>query len=451
MDGSFLLDNEDLMWDLMALAIKNDSTRVISMTIPITDRTLFVDGKFMSEGYHRLSHHGNKEEKIEGLLAIERRHMAGAARFLKALKDTAEADGGSMLDSTVTLIGSAMGDAAAHRRRNYPLLVAGGGFKHKRHLSCDQGSGAEHDGLRLVRDRAPAARPRSRQVQHQRVRSERPPDMKPLRLAALAASLAVLGLPAGANPSDSFRDEFTAGYCTACHGGENPAGGFLADPSALDPSNSSSREQWQRAIEYVADGVMPPTNAPQPTSDARERFAKDLLGSLALPGEPLSAAGGLVRRLNRIEYLNTLRDLFRIREIRLPVTFPDDTPDQRFDTMAEGTYLTPGHLDAYQEVAIDIADRLVPLPGLPVVRSASVRASVGVDPARVKYWTRDGDETGLYFTGINIAGWSGALWDKAFTAPASGVYRIRLKVSAEADAGADGKPLRLGLLRPQSE
>ena len=268
--------------------------------------------------------------------------------------------------------------------------------------------------------------------------------MKPLRLAALAASLAVLGLPAGANPSDAFRGEFAASYCSACHGGENPAGGFRADPSALDPGDPKSREQWQKAIDYVADGVMPPANAAQPTSDARERFAEDLLGSLASAGEPPRAAGGLVRRLNRIEYLNTLRGLFRIREIRLPVTFPDDTADQRFDTMAEGTYLTPGHLDAYHEVAIDIADRLVPLPGLPVVRSASVRASVGVDPGRVKYWTRDGDETGLYFTGLNIAGWSGALWDKAFAAPASGVYRIRLKVSAEADAGADGKPLRLG-------
>ena len=135
-DGSFLLDNEDLMWDLMALAIKNDSTRVISMTIPITDRVLIVDGNFMSEGYHRLSHHGNKKEKIEGLLTVEERHMQGAARFLKALKDASDAEGGTLLDSTITLIGSAMGDAAAHRRRNYPLFVAGGGLKHQRHLSC---------------------------------------------------------------------------------------------------------------------------------------------------------------------------------------------------------------------------------------------------------------------------------------------------------------------------
>lgn len=139
-DGSFLLDNEDLMWDLMALAIQNDSTRVISLTIPITDRAMFVDGRFMSEGYHRLSHHGNKQEKIDGLLTIERRHMLGAARFLKALHDTPDPEGGTMLDSTVTLIGSAMGDAAAHRRTNYPLFVAGGGLNHKRHVSCGEGA-----------------------------------------------------------------------------------------------------------------------------------------------------------------------------------------------------------------------------------------------------------------------------------------------------------------------
>ncbi len=135
-DGSYLLDNEDLIWDLMALAIKNDSTRVISMTIPITDRVLFMNGKAMSETYHRLSHHGKKPEKIDNLLKVETHHMRGAARFLKALRDTPDEEGGTLLDSTITLVGSAMGDAAAHRRTNYPLLVAGGGLNHKRHVSC---------------------------------------------------------------------------------------------------------------------------------------------------------------------------------------------------------------------------------------------------------------------------------------------------------------------------
>jgi len=141
LDGSMLLLNEDLMWDLMALALKNDSTRVISFSIPVTVRALLLDGSLMSEGYHSLTHHGNKPETIDALVRVEQRHLRGAARFLKALKDTPDPDGGTLLDSTVTIIGSALGDAATHVRTNYPLLVAGGGFAHRRHLSCEEASG----------------------------------------------------------------------------------------------------------------------------------------------------------------------------------------------------------------------------------------------------------------------------------------------------------------------
>jgi hypothetical protein len=140
-DGTLLLVNEDLMWDLMALALKNDSTRVISFSIPVTVRALLLDGALMSAGYHTLTHHGDDPDTIEALLRIEDRHMRGAARFLKALKDTPDPEVGTLLDSTVTIIGSAIGDAATHVRKNYPLLVAGGGFAHRRHLSCEAASG----------------------------------------------------------------------------------------------------------------------------------------------------------------------------------------------------------------------------------------------------------------------------------------------------------------------
>ncbi|MGY8767517.1 MAG: DUF1552 domain-containing protein [Pirellulales bacterium] len=139
-DASMLLVNEDLMWDLMALAIKNDSTRVISMTIPITDQTLMLNGQQMKASYHNISHHGKKPDKIKQLLSIEGHHMQGAARFLKSLKDTPEGDGTNLLDSTITMVGSAMADAAAHRRTNFPLMIAGGGFNHKKHISCGTGA-----------------------------------------------------------------------------------------------------------------------------------------------------------------------------------------------------------------------------------------------------------------------------------------------------------------------
>lgn len=133
---SMMIQNEDLMWDLMALAIQNDSCRIFSLTIPLADGALMLGGQLMKAGYHNLSHHGNKKAKVDDLVAIETAHMAGAARFMKALKGTTDIDGSNMLDNTTVLIGSAMGDASKHRRVDYPLFVGGGGYKHQRHISC---------------------------------------------------------------------------------------------------------------------------------------------------------------------------------------------------------------------------------------------------------------------------------------------------------------------------
>ncbi len=257
---------------------------------------------------------------------------------------------------------------------------------------------------------------------------------------AIAVAFSAAVRPSAANATEAFLDEFLAAYCAGCHSGSEPAGGFRADPSRIDPGDSESQHVWERAAFYVSQSVMPPEGAERPPPVLRQRFATGLAEALGEGGRPQ----GLVRRLNRIEYLNSLRDLLGIREIRLPVTFPDDSPGQRFDTMAADAHLTPGHLDAYHDVAVDIADRLVPLPGRPLTRSAAVRPTVGQDPVRTKFWVRDGDDSGLYFTGVNIAGWSGALWIKAFAAPSSGIYTVRMKVSAEASRGADGQPLRLG-------
>ena len=67
---SMMLQNEDLMWDLMALAIKSDTCRVFSLTIPLADGALMLGGQLMKSGYHNLSHHGNKQAKVDQLVAI---------------------------------------------------------------------------------------------------------------------------------------------------------------------------------------------------------------------------------------------------------------------------------------------------------------------------------------------------------------------------------------------
>ena len=133
---SMMIQNEDLMWDLMALAIKNDACRVFSLTIPLADGALMLGDELMPAGYHNLSHHGNKKAKVDQLVAIEAAHMNGAARFMKTLNEARDVDGSNMLDNTTVLIGSAMADASKHRRVDFPMLIGGGGYRHQRHLSC---------------------------------------------------------------------------------------------------------------------------------------------------------------------------------------------------------------------------------------------------------------------------------------------------------------------------
>ena len=142
---SMMIQNEDLMWDLMALAIKNDACRVFSLTIPLADGALMLNGNLMGAGYHNLSHHGNKKAKVDALVAIETAHMAGAARFMKTLRQTQDVDGSNLLDNTTLLIGSAMADASKHRRVDFPLMLAGGGYRHKQHISCGENEAYQNE------------------------------------------------------------------------------------------------------------------------------------------------------------------------------------------------------------------------------------------------------------------------------------------------------------------
>jgi hypothetical protein len=92
----------------------------------------------VSEGRHGLSHHGMDPAKIAQLRAIEIAELKIFAAFLGKLKVTTEDAGSSLLDQTMVLYGSNMGNASSHDTRNLPILLAGGGFKHGQHLAFDQ-------------------------------------------------------------------------------------------------------------------------------------------------------------------------------------------------------------------------------------------------------------------------------------------------------------------------
>ena len=257
----------------------------------------------------------------------------------------------------------------------------------------------------------------------------------------LAVSLC-LSIPAASSATtpESIKS-FTSEFCTSCHGANTQKGDFRFDALFWKLADTDSREQWQLVYEYVAKGDMPPEKAKKrPNTEQRQAFLKTLKVAFTQADLQASVGGTTLRRLNRVEYLNTVRDLFGIRMIKLPLSFPEDATSAEFDTMPDGLFLSPAVMEAYHETATDIADRLVPLPDPPTYAASYTVLEIGGDATR-RWFSRDKEY--LKFTGFNNSGWSGALWDSQFVAPASGVYRVRLLANAQASSGADDKPLRL--------
>jgi hypothetical protein len=126
------------MYRLVRLAFETDSTRAVTLMLDsVSTPVLEVRGATISDGYHNLSHHGKSEAKLTQLRAIDSWHMRLLADLFKGLKGVQE-DGDTLLDRTIVLYGSNLGDANAHSTTNMPLLLAGGGFRHAGHLAFDR-------------------------------------------------------------------------------------------------------------------------------------------------------------------------------------------------------------------------------------------------------------------------------------------------------------------------
>ena len=121
-----LVNDIPVLYDLIALALQTDSTRI---------STLEIAGGFeasvlgVKREYHSLSHHGQVQENIDLLVKLEKYQTQQFARFVGKLKSID--DGGvPLLNHTMVLFGSGMGNGNAHTNTNLPLILAGGGFKH---------------------------------------------------------------------------------------------------------------------------------------------------------------------------------------------------------------------------------------------------------------------------------------------------------------------------------
>ncbi len=122
-------------YDLVHLALKTDSTRIVTLHLGGNNLVPPIEG--VSMDWHNLSHHGRDQEKIDQLKIIELEEMRLFAEFLGKLRDSKEGDS-NLLNRTMVLLGSNLGNASSHNNKNLPILLAGGGFNHGQHLAFDE-------------------------------------------------------------------------------------------------------------------------------------------------------------------------------------------------------------------------------------------------------------------------------------------------------------------------
>ena len=157
--------------------------------------------------------------------------------------------------------------------------------------------------------------------------------------------------------------------CGSCHHDRLASGGFNATPY-LKAASLSQREDWERIVQRIRAGEMPPKGAPQPTAAEQHALINFIEGEYAKADKLVKPDPGRVtaRRLNRAEYSNTIRDLLGV-DFRAEKDFPSDDSGHGFDNIGDVLTISPILMEKYLTAAERIAARAIgadPLPKKPL-------------------------------------------------------------------------------------
>ena len=218
-------------------------------------------------------------------------------------------------------------------------------------------------------------------------------------------------------------------YCIDCHSGSDAESGIAIDSYTATNARSTDRANWRRILRQLQGRAMPPDDADQPSEEERKLVEQWILDD-ALKVEcvgPDRPGRVTIRRLNRQEYDNTIRDLFGI-DLKLAKTFPSDDVGYGFDNIGDVLSVSPVLFERY----IDAADEIVRT----VIASTDVEAAPRRQFEGKRFPTR-GQVT------------------RDFTLEDAGEYVLRVRAWGDQAGnqacfmlvGLDGKPLRKELVR----
>ena len=168
---------------------------------------------------------------------------------------------------------------------------------------------------------------------------------------------------------------FLGKYCTDCHGEKKQKGDLSLHGFRDDVSVLKQRKTWKRIFEMVREGEMPPDDKPQPTPAERDAFiasAKAVFANYDAKAKP-DPGRVTIRRLNRAEYNNTLRDLLGI-DTQPAADFPTDGVGYGFDNIGDVLSISPLLMERYLDAAQTVAEQVIPVdPPKPQVKHMAAK------------------------------------------------------------------------------
>src|SRR3989449_7349830 len=181
-------------------------------------------------------------------------------------------------------------------------------------------------------------------------------------IVAVSIVLALSNLETAAPQKDPARGVLDQ-YCVTCHNEKLRTAGLALDKLDVMHPNSNA-EVWERVIEKLRAGSMPPPGRPRPDTAAYRAVATWIENQIdrTWAASPNPGRIGAVHRLNRTEYDNAIRDLFAL-DFDVKSQLPgDETADGSFDNFADSLTISTAHLERYMSVARQVTRLAVGLP-----------------------------------------------------------------------------------------
>ncbi|MBL8829515.1 MAG: DUF1587 domain-containing protein, partial [Planctomycetaceae bacterium] len=251
-----------------------------------------------------------------------------------------------------------------------------------------------------------------------------------LALGSVVWGMLTVVAPAADFPADVAR-KFIEQYCVECHAGSDPAGGLKLDTLGWQPQDRKSASAWVRLFDRLALGDMPPADAKQPPVAEKQQLLKQLRQPLIDADLQRQRREGrtVLRRLNRVEYEHTLRDLLALPWLEVKDGLPGDAELGGFDTVGEALTMSYVQQDAYlkaAEMALHRATILYPQPKELTFRAVFAEPP----PPRPDRTYPPKPSHGLVIVrnaNLDPPSWMSNSSGSRFTASADGMYQIRFR------------------------